>query len=124
MSALPRGRVMGWIQRLERKDGVSYKAYWRDPDKRVKTRTFKKKKDALEHLNDMEHKKQQGTYVDPNLGKITLAEFWDYFLRTSGSGLAESTRALYAMQARRYILPKLGSSRLRTITKPRVKEFL
>jgi hypothetical protein len=55
---------------------------------------------------------------------MTLEDFWDYFIRTSGAGLAESTRALYTMQARRYILPHLGSAQLRTITKPRVKEFL
>lgn len=116
---------MGWIQRLERKDGSpSYKAYWRDPQKKIKSRTFRRRKDADRHLSDVEHKKNEGTYLDPNLGKMTLEEFWDYFIRTSGGGLAESTRALYSMQARLYILPHLGSSQLRTITKPRVKEFL
>jgi integrase len=117
---------MGWIQRLERKDGSpSYKAYWRDPQKNIKPRTFRRRKDADRHLSDIEHKKNEGTYLDPNLGKMTLEDFWDYFIRTSGGGLAESTRALYTMQARRYILPHLGSAQLRMITtKPRVKEFL
>jgi len=116
---------MAWIQRLERKDGtVSYRAYWRDPAKKVQSRTFGLKKDAQRYITDIEAKKNEGTYLDPNLGKMTLDKFWDYFIRTSGSGLAESTRALYAMQARRYILPHLGDFQLRAITKPRVKEFL
>ena len=116
---------MAWIKRVDLKNGTfSYKACWRDPSKKIKSRTFRLKKDAQRFLIEMESKKNEGTYLDPNLGKMRLSEFWDYFIRTSGSGLAESTRALYSMQARRYILPHLGDFQLRAITKPKVKEFL
>ena len=116
---------MGWVQKRPRKDGTSsYKAYWRDPNNKVKSQTFELKKNALSHIAKMEVKKDEGLYIDPNLGKITLAKFWEYFISTSGNSLAESTRSLYSMQARRYILPHLGNVQLRSLTKPRVKTFL
>jgi len=71
----------------------------------------------------VEHQKDVGTYVDPNLGKVPLSAFWEHFIRTSPPP-AESTRALYAMQARTYILPRLGHVPLHAITRPMVKSFL
>lgn len=115
---------MAWIQRLPRRDGlVSYKVYWRDPARRVCTKTFRKRKDADRFLRDIEHKKDVGTYIDPGLGRIPLAEFWEYFIRTSAPP-AESTQALYRMQARRHILPRLGGAPLGSITRPAVRSFL
>lgn len=115
---------MGWVQKRQRKDGAfSYKVFWRDPAKRVQTKTFRRKTDAVRHLREIEHQKDVGTYIDPGLGKITLAEFWDHFIRTAAPP-AESTQELYRMQARRYIIPRLGRTPLRSITKPAIRSFL
>jgi integrase len=115
---------MAWIQKLTRKDGSpSYKAYWRDPGRRVRSRTFKRRRDAQAFLRSIEHQKDVGGYIDPALGRITLGEFWEHFFRTAGPP-AESTRALYEMQARVHILPRLGSHQLHAITRPAVRRFL
>ncbi len=115
---------MAWIQKLKRTDGTtSYKVYWRDPSRKIWTKTFHLRKDADKWVREVEHQKDVGTYVDPNLGKVPLSAFWEHFIRTSPPP-AESTRALYAMQARRYILPHLGRAPLHAITKPMVKSFL
>jgi integrase len=115
---------LAWIQRLERKRGtVSYKVYWRDLGKRIRTRTFQKSKDAHRFLREIEHQKDTGSYIDPALGRITMATFWDHFIRTAGPA-SLSTQALYELQARKYILPRLGHVPLNVITKPLVREFL
>jgi hypothetical protein len=94
---------VAWIQKLKRTDGTtSYKVYWRDPSRRIRTKTYRLRKDADRWIREVEHQKDVGTYVDPNLGKVPFSVFWDHFIRTSPPP-AESTRALYAMQARTYI---------------------
>lgn len=115
---------MAWIQKLKRADGsTSYKVYWRDPSRKTCSKTFRLRKDADRKMREVEHQKDVGTYVDPNLGKVSLSIFWEHFIRTSPPP-AESTRALYAMQARTHILPHLGRVPLQNITKPMVKSFL
>jgi integrase len=116
--------ALGWIVRRPRKDGgCSHRVCWRDPSNTVKSKTFRRRRDAEAYLRSQEHSKDTGTYRDPDLGKVLLADFWDYYMRTSPPAAA-STRSLYAMQARLYILPKLGNVRIGALTTPNVKEFL
>jgi integrase len=115
---------MAWIQKRPRKDGsFSYKLYWRDPSKRIRTETFRTRKEADRRRRSLEHQMDVGSYLDPTLGKIPLAEFWEYFIRTAGPA-AESTQSLYRMQAKKYILPRLGTTPLNKISKPGVRTFL
>jgi integrase len=115
---------MAWLQKLQRKDGsCSYKAYWRDPDSRVRSKTFKRRRDADAFCREIEHEKDVGTYRDPSLGKVTLGDFWEHFIRTAGPA-SPSTRSLYEMQARVHLLPRLGGHRLQSISKPTVRSFL
>jgi integrase len=115
---------VAWIQKLKRTDGTtSYKVYWRDPSRRIRTKTYRLRKDADRWIREVEHQKDVGTYVDLNLGQVPFSVFWDHFIRTSPPP-AESTRALYAMQARTHILPHLGSVPLQRLTKPMIKSFL
>lgn len=115
---------MAWIVRRRRKDGeTSYRVCWRDPGGAVHSETYRRSDDAKRRLREVEHSKDAGTYRDPSLGKVRLDDFWEYFMRTTPPPAA-STRSLYAMQARRYILPRLGHYRLNVITTPVVKEFL
>jgi integrase len=115
---------MAWLQKLQRKDGsYSYKAYWRDPDGRVRSKTFRRRRDADAFSRGIEHEKDVGTYRDPSLGKMTLRDFWDHFIRTAGPSAA-STRSLSEMQARVHLLPRLGGHRLQSISKATVRSFL
>ncbi len=114
---------MASIQRRTRKDGVSYRVVWRDPSRRQRTETFRKRKDAEARRAEIAHQLDRGTYSDPSAGKITLEDFWEHFIRTSPPP-AEATRSLYRRQARLYILPHLGNVPLRRIDKVMVKSFL
>lgn len=115
---------MAWMQKLQRKDGsFSYKTYWRDPDGRVRSKTFRRRRDADAFSRGIEHEKDVGTYRDPSLGKVTLDDFWNHFIRTAGPA-SPSTRSLYSMQARVHLLPRLGGHRLQSISKATVRSFL
>src|SRR5438874_9577573 len=115
--------VVAHVQVRTRRDGSrSYKVVWRVGGKEV-SKTFRRRREADAYKTEMEHQLNVGTYVDPNRGKVTLAEFWHYFLATSGPA-SPSTRALYGMQARRYLIPLLGHFQLRALPKIAVKEAL
>jgi integrase len=89
----------------------------------VKSKTFKRRRDADAFLRSIEHQKDVGTYRDPSLGKITLAEFWEHFFRTAGPP-SPSTRQLYLGQAQVHLLPRLGHYRLSAIDRATVRSFL
>lgn len=115
--------MAGWIIKLEGARGTRYKAGWRGPDRRARYRTFRRKRDAEAYLASVEHAANMGTYVDPTLGRVTLSEFWKHFWRTSKPPAA-STQALYEMQARVHILPRLGGRPIASLTKPDIRDFL
>src|SRR5438105_1173108 len=110
---------MGWI----RKTPTGYwKACWRDPAERtpsgalaIRSKQFRRREDARSHLATVESSKARGTYINPRLGRTTLAEFWPKFLESSPH-LRPSTVNLYSMLARRYLLPRFGYRQLATIS--------
>ncbi|MEX2203747.1 MAG: tyrosine-type recombinase/integrase [Actinomycetota bacterium] len=65
----------------------------------------------------------RGTYLDPSLGRTTLAEFWERFDATA-LHLRPSTRSLYRSQWRQHIAPVLGAHPLAAITRTDVESFL
>jgi len=56
-----------------------WRARWRTPDGKQRSRVFTRKLDAQRHLTNVEHQKLVGGYVDPRAGKVTFrsyAEQW------------------------------------------------
>ena len=59
--------------------GSQWRARWRTPDGKSRSRVFKRKLDAERWLTSVEHNKLTGGYVDPAAGKVTFrsyAEEW------------------------------------------------
>jgi integrase len=114
---------MGWITKVKGKRvGARYKVGWRDAARRPHYKTFSRQRDALTFLREIEHSKQAGTYLDPNLGKMTFQEFFDHFLATSAD-LRPSTVARYRTHGRLYLLPALGPMPLNAIETGFLKTF-
>jgi integrase len=131
---------MAWIEKRERqrrapKHGPApkryyvYKVYWRDPAKKVRSRTFDRKTDAELFARDVEHRKDHGEYVDPAAGAVTLAEMFEHYLSTAD--IRPSTQAKYEVLGRLYLvgegltkIDRLGDRPLRTIGKGDVRTFL
>lgn len=88
---------------------------YRDPDGKQRARLFDRRVDAEQFVVATEHSKLSGTYLDPALGRMTLARFVDEHFRATMVGLEASTRARDESSLRTHILPVFGSRQLVTI---------
>lgn len=66
--------------------------------------TFRTKTEANRWLSELETDAYRGRWIDPRLGKITLKEYSEAWLR-GRANLAPRTREIYAAQLRLHILP-------------------
>ena len=114
---------MGWIERREVGAGVRYKVSWREPDRTIRSKTFRRRSDADGYLKTVEVRLLSGMYLSPTRGRMRLREYWEQ-TRTDLNSAAPATRALYDLHWRLYILPGLGGYPLAEITRPVVREFL
>ena len=111
---------MAWLQRLERKSGVRWRVYWRDPAGKPHGKIFERRRDADAYGRLMEQWKRDGTYFDPSRGRITLTEFVEADVLTR-TDLSEKTRDNYSGVWLRHVQPVLGARRLDGITRADVK---
>ncbi|MDX1511743.1 MAG: site-specific integrase [Nitriliruptorales bacterium] len=112
---------MGHVQRRRRSDGngnvrVSWRARYRDPSGRERSRTFERRIDAERFLTSVEGAKLKGEWIDPEAGKVTVAEFAPRWLRTK-AGKKAKTRHGYQELLRARVLPRFGDEQLGAITR-------
>lgn len=105
-----------------RKDGSTYwLARWYDREastpvkKVIRSKAFRTKDEALKYQAKVATEQATGTYVDPTLGKVTLASWWAQYEDQMGPGLKPSTLAEYGSRMRTHILPHLGQKQLASI---------
>lgn len=89
----------------------AYLVRFRTSDGRQRSKQFKRRRDAEGYANVVEVDRQQGSLVDPRLGRITVAEWWDRWWPTV-TNLRASTRARDAQYFRTHALPVFGSTPL------------
>ena len=85
----------------------AYLVRYRTSDGQQRSRQFKRKKDAEAHVNLIEVDRLQGALIDPRLGRITVAEWWDRWWPTV-TNLRPSTKARDAQFFRTHALPTFG----------------
>jgi integrase len=111
---------MGSIRRLP---SGRWQARWRPPGARaLRGQTFTRRRDAQAFLASVEGSKATGTYRDPAAGRIPLGPYLERFPQTAD--VRPATRALYEVQARRYVLPVFAESSIGEITPGDVREWL
>ncbi len=113
---------MGWIARTP-STTRPWKAGWRESSGKKKYRSFKKRSDAVAHLAKVSVSVADGTYVDPNLGRTRVADFWPMFL-SSSPHLRPSTRSKYEFMGKAHILPVIGERRLASLTRLDVERVI
>jgi hypothetical protein len=52
--------------------GTQWRARWRTPSGKSRSKVFRRKLDAERFLTNVEHNKLTGGYVDPQAGKVTF----------------------------------------------------
>lgn len=111
---------MGHVRRTK---GGGWQARYRDPTGRERARTFVRRVDAERFLNVIETDKLRGQWLDPEAGKVTVAEFSERWYATTVS-LKPKTRAGYRSLLDSRILPYLGHLQLRQVDPLVVREWV
>jgi integrase len=87
----------------------AYLVRYRTSDGKQRSRQFKRRRDADAYANLVEVDRQTGALIDPRLGRVTVAEWWDRWWPTV-TNLRPSTRARDALTFRTHALPVFGST--------------
>ncbi len=103
----------------------AYKANYRGPDGRIRSRTFPRgrKAEAKGWAAEQERKIRRREWRDPKAGEQPLGGYFDAFL-AGAHDLAPSTRATYETESRLYVKPALGDFPLAGIAPQDVRAFL
>jgi integrase len=114
---------MAHISRRQRNGKVRYLARYTDPSGRERAGSFTRKKDAERFLTGIENDKLRGTWTDPTLGRVQLAD-WYALWRRATVELRPNTEARDERLFRLHILPRFGSMPLAAITQYEVRVWV
>jgi integrase len=100
-----------------------WRARYRDPSGRERSKSFARKVDAERFLVSIEDAKLRGAYVDPAAGRVPFAEWAERWERTTAT-LRPSTRKDYATLLKNQVLPAFGDMTLVAIDALAVREWV
>jgi integrase len=109
---------------IRKRDGrpKPWEAVYRDPDGRQRTKAFPRKVDARRFLATVQADVLHGSYVDPQAGRVTFAEFADEWL--AAQTFDGKTREGVESRLRAHLRPAFGSRELRAIKPSTVQAWL
>ena len=118
---------MGYVEDLRgKKQGQGrprWRARYRDPSGRERSKSFGRKVDAEQFLVGIEDTKLRGAYVDPQLGRVLFGEWAERWFRTTAD-LKPSSRRTYRKLLDNQILPTFGRAGLGGIDTLAVREWI
>jgi integrase len=112
---------MGFIER--RPGEAGYRARYLDPLGRKHSKTFARKADAQRFLLEMEADKARGSWIDPRVAEMPLAEWADEFLLLARR-LSPGTQETYQRDISRFVLPRFGAYRIGRIPADEIENWL
>ena len=110
---------MGYV---EKRSG-GYRARYRDPLGRQRSRTFARKADADRFLREIRVTIDRGQWLDPAAATVPLAEWAEEFLRLARR-LSPTTQETYRRDLERYILPTFGAHRIGRLSADEIEHWL
>jgi integrase len=114
---------MAHIERRVRAGKVSYRARYRDPAGRERSKSFGRKADAERWLAEIEHAKTRGSWTDPALGRVRFADWLAAWWATT-TNLRPTTRARDETLLRLYAVPRFGDMPLAAISQLEVRAWV
>jgi integrase len=102
---------------------TGWRARWRDPEGRSRTKVFRRKIDAENHLIAVGHAKLSGAYVDPAQGRTKFADWWVVW-QAGRVNLRPSTLARDDSYGRNNVLPYLGKMQLARIDRAFLRAWI
>jgi integrase len=83
-----------------------YRAYFRDPAGKQRSKTFRTKKDASKFLAETELSKGQGSYVAPNAGRVLFRDHAERWMASWNTEITTAARDRSVM--RTHVIPRWG----------------
>jgi integrase len=111
------------IERRVRNGKITYRARYRDPAGRQRSKVFARKADAQRFLNDTETAKARGTWTDPALGRVLFRDWLGEWWATT-TNLRASTMERDESLLRRLALPRFGDAPLAAISQRDVRAWV
>jgi integrase len=111
----------------KRKDGSrghAWKVRYRDPDRVERSRTFRTEADARRFASKIEVSVNEGTYIDPSLGRTLFKDWANDWLEGTAPALKPHTVAGYRTLLRKHVLPALGTMQLGKVRALDVRRFV
>lgn len=108
---------------VQKRGASRWRARYRGPDGRERSKTFDRRGDAERWVASMEVAKARGAWVDPALGRATFAT-WAAEWSATVVDVRPSTRDRDLRAVRVHLVPHFGDVPLAKITNPMVKRFL
>jgi integrase len=108
---------------ISRDASGSWRARYRDPSGRQRSKNFDRRRDATLFLTGLEHAKASSAYVDPTLGRVTFGS-WVKVWRAGVVDLRPSTLARDDGYIDRYLLPGFGDIRLTDIDHAAIRAWI
>jgi len=98
-----------------------YKARYRDPSNRERSKTFKKKSDADRFAASVEADMARGVWVSPDRGRLRFSHYAEVWLSTLEA--KPKTIAGYESILNKWVLPRFGDVRISRMTWNSIEEF-
>lgn len=100
-----------------------WQARFRGPDGRERTASFRLKKDAERWIREQRATLDRGVWVDPVLGRVTVAEWADRWLATTVH-LKPKTAEGYESLLRVHVMPVFGDLELASVDRVAVRRWV
>lgn len=113
---------MASIDKRDTGAGARYDVRYRDPDHKLRKKTFARLSDARRFASTIEADKARGTFLDPSAGKVTFERYAEEWLAMQT--YEQSTREAVAQRLRKHAFPALGNKQLRAIKPSTVQSLL
>ena len=98
---------MATIERRVRNGKTTYRARYRDPAGRQRSKVFVRKVDAQRFLTEMENSKLKGAWTNPALGRVRFRAWFAEWQQTAAR-LRPNTEARDERLFRLHVLPHFG----------------
>lgn len=108
---------------IQKRGPNRWRARYRGPDGRERSRTFRRRADAERYLAQAQVDQARGAWVDPRLGRVTFAAWVEAWLQTV-SEIRDTTRHRQQGILDNYLLPRFGDFALGRISRVDVRAFI
>ena len=110
------------MPQIDRRNG-KYRARYRDPLGRRRSKTFLRKADAERYLREMQLEVDRGSWLDPSGAQMPLAKWAEEFLSLARR-LSATTQQIYRRDLELYILPRFGDYQIGRLPADEIERWL